>query len=135
VKRAIGIAVAFALVLATMPGITGDTSRAFSTMPEATRATLAPRPDDTLHAFSTMSEAQQFSLAPLSDEQLAAVRGKEMLEEGLVLMQIFNALFYTLDLTTLVSSSTSTQSTSSVSQVQQNTGGGIQMNRIDVRQQ
>ena len=52
-KRAIGIVLAFALVLAIMPGITGDTSRAFSTMPEVTRATLAPRPDDQLATLAS----------------------------------------------------------------------------------
>jgi hypothetical protein len=40
-------------VLAIMPGITGDTSHAFSTMPEATRATLAPRPDDQLATLAS----------------------------------------------------------------------------------
>jgi hypothetical protein len=142
----IGIASAFALVLSIVPGIAGDTSRAFSTMPAAARAGLAPLPDDqlatrasakrsagtprketsrktaimpraipviaenmlhdsspmaaaddTFHAFSTMPAAQQFSLAPLPDEQLAAVQGKEMLPNGLILMQILHSLFIILD--------------------------------------
>jgi hypothetical protein len=45
-KGVVGIALASALVPSIVPGTAEDTSRAFSTMPAATRASLAPLPDD-----------------------------------------------------------------------------------------
>jgi hypothetical protein len=133
-KGVIGIALAFALVLSIVPGIAGDTSRAFSTMPAATRAGLAPLPDDQL---ATLASAKRSAGTP-RDEQLAAVQGKEMLPNGLMLMQILNSLFVILDPATTVSSGmgqVNTMSTQSFSHTQQNIGGGSQTNMIEVRQQ
>jgi hypothetical protein len=49
-KIAIGIVLALALTLASVPAFAGDTFQAFSTLPAAEQATLTPLPDDQLAA-------------------------------------------------------------------------------------
>jgi hypothetical protein len=49
-KIAIGIVLALALTLASVPALAGDTFQAFSTLPAAEQATLTPLPDDQLAA-------------------------------------------------------------------------------------
>jgi hypothetical protein len=115
-KRVSGIVLAFALVLAIVPGIAGDT----------------------FHAFSAMPAAQLFSLVPLSDEQLAAVQGKEILTNVLMpdLLQILSSLFV-IPATTVSSGmeQVNTTSTQSFSHTQQNIGGnGHQQNTVNVMQ-
>jgi hypothetical protein len=45
-KIAIGIVLALALTLASVPALAGDTFQAFSTLPAAEQATLTPLPDE-----------------------------------------------------------------------------------------
>lgn len=116
-KGMIGLALASAFVLAVAPAIAGDTFHAFSSIPPAACA----------------------SLAPLSDDQLATVQGREMFVDRLMLMQILNPLFGIVDPAIIASgaaqaSAMSTQSTSSVSQTQQNSGGNVQTNIVQIRQ-
>ena len=112
------IGIAFALTLSTVPALAGDT----------------------FHAFSTLSPAKQARLIPLPDDQLAAVQGKEMFVDGWVLMQFLIPMFHIpvfriLDQAPQVSSSVSTQNISSVFQTQLNTGGAVQTNAFDIRQE
>jgi hypothetical protein len=51
-KIAIGIVLALALTLASVPAFAGDTFQAFSTLPAAEQATLTPLPDDQLAAIT-----------------------------------------------------------------------------------
>jgi hypothetical protein len=50
-KIAIGTVLALALTLAGVPAFADDTFQAFSTLPAAEQATLAPLPDDQLAAI------------------------------------------------------------------------------------
>lgn len=143
----IGTSLTLVFFLFLAPAIAGDTFQALSTntphetpparaFPPSTMPVIADvSTEATFRAFSNMHVVELGRLALLPDDRLAAVQGKEMLAEGPVPMQIFNALFHALHSTTWVSSSTSTQSTSSVSRVQQNTGSGVQTNIIEIRQQ
>jgi hypothetical protein len=65
-KRVIGLALAFAFTLSTAPAIAEDAFHAFSTMPAAARA----------------------SLAPLDDNQLAAIEGENIVEPIHLLLAI-----------------------------------------------
>jgi hypothetical protein len=56
-KGATCIALAFALMLPIVPAIAEDTSRGFSTLPAATRASLAPLRDDQLATLASTKRA------------------------------------------------------------------------------
>jgi hypothetical protein len=109
-KGAIGIALAFALMLSIAPG----------------------RAEDTFHAFSIMPAAQQSSLAPLLDEQLAAVQGKEMFLISLPSADLLSIWFDPAIIASSVTWQIDTMGTQSFSHMEQTTieqttmGGGTQ---------
>jgi hypothetical protein len=108
-KGVIGLALAFALTLSVVPAIAGDTFHAFSTLPAAARASLAPMPD----------------------AQLAAVEGKYL--------DILNLLCGILPLASIGNSTSTDHglviNIQSIFQMQWDTGGAIHTNMVEVRQQ
>jgi len=127
-KRVVGLALAFALALSTVPAIA----------------------EDTFHAFSTMPAAVRTSLAPLPDAQLATVEGLYMLGQQEILLYLLNigkqeVLHHVLNLLNGIPALTSMGNTrspdqgliniQSVFQMQRDTGGAVQTNMVEVRQQ
>jgi hypothetical protein len=116
-KGVIGLALAFALMLSTVPAIASDTFHAFSTLPAATRSTLAP----------------------LSEAQLAAVEGKYLVGNQEALVHIFHLVWGIVARASLeINRSTDHRqmiNIQSVFQLQWDTGGGAQTNIVEVRQQ
>ena len=130
-KRVLGLALAFALTLSTVPA-------------------SPARAEDTFHAFSTMPTAVRTSLAPLPDAQLATVEGQFMFGKREVLLYILNTgkqeglrhflnLLYDIPaLTSMVNARIPDHgrptNVQCVFQLQIDTGGAIQTNVVEVRQ-
>ena len=113
-KTAVSVAMVLALILSVIPAIASDT----------------------FHAFSSIPAVEQVSLTPLSNDQLAAVEGKYLFGNQNVQVQILHLLWGIL----LLASMGNTDhgiiiNIHSVFQMQWDTGGAIQTNMVEVRQQ